>query len=129
MQAGLDDPSGAARVPEFSYTSLRGALDVGFHFGSLSLSGAVGYRLPIGGYGQASEVDWFPRMEGYGLEGNVGIEYRISKEVAFDVSGNMRRFLLQMNSRPEDAVGGESEVAGGAVDLYLGGYFGLNITL
>jgi hypothetical protein len=55
--------------------------------------------------------------------------YRISKEVAFDVSGTMRRFVLTMNSVPDDAIAGVAEVAGGAVDLYVSGYFGLNITL
>lgn len=129
MQAGLDDPEGISQVPGFSYTTLRAALDVGLHFGSLAMRGALGYRLPIGGYGEASEARWFPRMEGSGIEGSLGLEYRITKEVAFDVSANMRRFLLQMNSRPEDAANGTSEVAGGAVDLYLGGYFGLNVTL
>jgi hypothetical protein len=129
MQAGLDDPEGISRVPQFSYTSLRAALSAGLHFGALGMRGALGYRLPIGGFGDASDVDWFPRMEGSGLEGSLGLEYRISKEVAFDMSATMRRYLLQMNSRPEDALDGTSEVAGGAVDLYLGGYFGLNITL
>jgi hypothetical protein len=129
MNSGLDDPQGQSGVPEFSYTSLRAALDVGLHFGSLALRGSLGYRLPIGGYGEASEVAWFPRMEGYGTEASFGLEYRISKEVAFDMSGSMRRFLLQMNSQPADALSGASAVAGGAVDLYLAGYFGLNITL
>lgn len=128
-QAGLDDPQGQSGVPEFSYTTLRAALDVGLHFGSLAMRGSVGYRLPIGGYGEASEVAWFPRMEGYGTEGSLGLEYRISEEVAFDLSASMRRFLLQMNSQPEDALTGTSAVAGGAVDLYLAGYFGLTITL
>ena len=76
-----------------------------------------------------SEAPWFPRMEGYGLEGLLGLQYRISREVAFDVSGTMRRFVLTMNSLPADAEEGVSEVAGGAVDLYVSGYFGLNITL
>jgi hypothetical protein len=129
LQAGLDDPEGVSRVPQISYTSLRAALAAGLQFGALAMHGALGYRLPIGGYGEASEVDWFPRMDGYGLETSVGVQYRISKEVAFDISGTMRRYLLQMNSRPQDAVDGVSEVAGGAVDLYLGGYFGLTITL
>ena len=116
-------------MPGFSYTTLRAALDAGLHFGSLAMRGSLGYRLPIGGYGEASETRWFPRMEGSGIEGSLGLEYRITDEVAFDVSATMRRFLLQMNSQPEDAANGTSEVAGGAVDLYLGGYFGLNITL
>jgi hypothetical protein len=129
MQAGLDDPDGLSGVPGFSYTTLRAAALAGLHFGSLAMRGSLGYRLPIGGYGEASEARWFPRMEGSGIEGSLGLEYRITQEVAFDVSATMRRFLLQMNSRPEDAANGTSEVAGGAVDLYVGGYFGLNITL
>ena len=129
LQSGLDDPEGLSGVPEYDYTSLRAAVDVGLHFGRLSMSGALGYRLPIGGFGEASEAEWFPRMEGYGLEGSLGLSYRISDEISFDVSGTMRRFVLSMNSQPEDAEGGEAEVAGGAVDLYLGGYFGLSINL
>lgn len=129
MQAGLDDPNGASGVPGISYTSLRAALDLGLNFGRLSMRGAFGYRLPIGSFGEASEVRWFPRMEASGIEGSLGLEYRITREVAFDLSGTMRRYLLQMNSQPEDARLGTSEVAGGAVDLYLGGYFGLNIKL
>ena len=129
MSAGLDDPDNLAGVPDFSYTMLRAAFDVGLHFGPLTVRADLGYRLPIGGYGEASDADWFPHMEGSGIEGGFGLEYRISKEVAFDVSGSARRYLLQMNSTPEDARVGTAEVAGGAVDLYLGGYFGLNITL
>lgn len=129
MKSGLDDPQGLSGVPEYSYTSVRAALDARLNFGSVSLSGALGYRLPIGGYGEASEAEWFPRMAGYGVEASAGLGYRISKEVAFEASGSVRRFLLQMNPEPEDASGGVSEVAGGAVDLYLGGYFGLIVTL
>lgn len=129
MTAGLDDPQGISGIPEFDYTLLRSSVDVGLHFGPVSLRGAVGYRLALGEYGEVSEPEWFPRMESYGVEGMLGAQYRISKEVAFDVSGSMRRFVLTMNSRPEDATGGVAEVAGGAVDLYLSGYFGLNITL
>jgi hypothetical protein len=129
LAAGLDDPNRLSGVPEFDYTLLRSSLDVGLHFGPVSMRGSAGYRLSLGGYGQVSEVDWFPRMEGYGVEGLLGLQYRISKEVAFDVSGTMRRFVLTMNSLPEDAELGTSEVAGGAIDLYVSGYFGLNITL
>jgi hypothetical protein len=34
-----------------------------------------------------------------------------------------------MNSQPDDAALGVAEVAGGAIDQYVSGYFGLNITL
>src|SRR5690606_31709553 len=85
MQSGLDDPDGRSGVPEFDYTSLRAALDVGLRFGGLALKGSVGYRLPLGGYGEAADANWFPRMEGYGVEAAAGLTYQISKEVAFDV--------------------------------------------
>jgi hypothetical protein len=129
LQAGLQDPQGTSGVPEYSYTLVRSSADLGLHFGDLSLSGSIGYRAPIGGYGQVSEVRWFPRIDGYGVEGMLGLQYRFSKEVALDVSGSMRRFVLEMNSRPEDARTGVSEVAAGAIDLYVSGYFGLAITL
>lgn len=129
MAAGLEDSEGLSGVPEFNYTLLRSSVDLGLHFGPVSMRGAVGYRLSLGGYGEVSEAEWFPRMEGNGLEGMLGIQYRLSKEVAFDISGSMRRFVLTMNSQPEDAREGVAEVAGGAVDLYMSGYFGLNITL
>ena len=129
LQAGLDDPEGQSRVPELDYTLLRSSVDLGLHFGKTSVHGSVGYRLPLGGYGEAGTADWFPRMDGYGFDGSLGLAYRVTPEVAVDFSGSLRRFILSMNSQPEDAVEGRAEVAGGAVDQYLTGYFGLNITL
>src|SRR5690606_33574063 len=70
MQAGLDDPDGISGVPGISYTTIRGALDAGLHFGKLAMRGSLGYRLPIGGFGEASELRWFPRMEASGIEGS-----------------------------------------------------------
>ena len=125
---GARRSNGVSGVPEFDYTLLPPHWTLGCILGR-SPCEARSYRLSIGGYGEVSEADWFPRMEGYGVEGLLGLQYRISKEVAFDVSGTMRRFVLTMNSQPEDAFEGRSEVAGGAIDLYVSGYFGLNITL
>jgi hypothetical protein len=59
----------------------------------------------------------------------LSLEYRISDQVAFQLGGSMRRFILTMNSKPSDAIGGVSEVAAGAVDSYFSGYFGLKLTL
>jgi len=41
----------------------------------------------------------------------------------------LRRYLLEMNSEPEDARLGVAEVAGGAVDLYTAVYFGMTFRL
>lgn len=129
MSAGLDDPAGAAGIPEFSYTVLNPQLDLGLDFGAIGVRTALGYRKTIGSFGEASEADWFPRMTGYGIDGELELEYRYSEAVAFELSGAMRRYVLEMNSRPQDAIDGESEVAGGAVDRYLSGYLGMKLTL
>jgi hypothetical protein len=129
LSTGLDDPGHLAGVPEFSYTLLTPTLDAKLHFGAVSLRGAVGYRRALGSYGEASTADWFPHMTGYGIDGQLGFEYRLSEQVAFEATGLLRRFILQMNSKPADAIGGIAEVAQGAVDSYLGAYFGLTLRL
>jgi hypothetical protein len=129
LSTGLDDPGHIAGVPEFSYTLLTPTLDAKLHFGAISLRGALGYRRALGGYGEASTADWFPHMTGYGIDGQLGFEYRFSEQVAFEAKGLLRRFILQMNSKPADAISGVAEVAQGAVDSYLGGYFGLSLRL
>ncbi len=52
-----------------------------------------------------------------------------TRPVAFVLSGALRRFVLEMNSVPEDAESGDAEVAAGAVDQCLSGYAGLQLTL
>lgn len=129
LSAGLDDAEGTAGVPEFSYTLLSPSLDIGLDFGAIGVRALVGYKKTLGGFGQVSSPDWFPRMQGDGVDGKLGLEYRYSDEVAFELAGTLRRFVLSMNSVPQDALDGRAEVAGGAVDQYFGGYFGLNLTL
>jgi hypothetical protein len=111
-----------------SYTLLRSALDFRLDLGRLRAVGSAGFRLPLG-YGQISQAEWFPRLGGYGFEASGGLEYPLSRGVSLELMGDLRRYLLEMNSEPEDALGGVAEVAGGAVDLYLGGYFGMSFRL
>ncbi|HKO92421.1 MAG TPA: hypothetical protein VJU61_14765, partial [Polyangiaceae bacterium] len=129
MSSGLDDPEGRSGVPEFSYTYLTPSVDVDLRFGSVSLRAELGYRHSLGDFGEAGAEPWFPRMQGYGFESKLGFEYRFTKQVAFVLSGALRRFVLEMNSEPEDASTGNAEVAAGAVDQYLSGYAGLQLTL
>jgi hypothetical protein len=128
MRSGLDDGNGDADIPDISYTLLRSSLDFKLAFGSLNATGSVGFRLPLG-FGEATEAEWFPRMGGYGVEAGLGLEYPLSRRVSLEALGTLRRYLLEMNSRPQDAMEGEAEVAGGAVDLYLSAYFGVSFTL
>jgi hypothetical protein len=128
MRSGLDDPEKRADIPEITYTVLRTSLDVDLDLGVVRALASAGFRLPLG-YGQASTADWFPRIGGYGIEVSGGLEYPFSKHVSLAVTGELRRYLLEMNSEPEDARVGVAEVAGGAVDLYSALYFGMAFRL
>jgi hypothetical protein len=128
MNSGLDDGNGAAKIPDMNYTLMRASLDFALDLGKLQATGSAGFRLPLG-FGEASETDWFPRIGGYGLEASLGAQYPLSRRWSIEALGSMRRYLLEMNSEPQDAVTGTSEVAGGAVDLYLSAYFGVAFTL
>lgn len=128
MRAGLEDTSGAANIPDMEYTLLRSSLDFSLDLGLLRAAGSAGFRLPLG-YGEVSDAEWFPRIGGYGFEASAGVAYPLSKAVSLDLTGAFRRYLLEMNSEPEDAFGGVAEVAGGAVDLYLAAYLGITFRL
>lgn len=120
--------AGQANTPDFGYTLLRSSLDGALHFGALTATGSAGFRLPLS-YGEVSEAEWFPRVGGYGVEATLGLRYAITRLVSVEVGGALRRYILEMNSEPDDASAGVAEVAGGAVDLYLSGYAGLSVSL
>jgi hypothetical protein len=128
MRAGLDDPSHRSNMPEVSYTQLRSALDFDLALGPVHAIVAAGFRLPLG-YGEIKEKSWFPRVGGYGVEATGTLEYALGRSVSLDLTGSLRRYLLEMNSTPQDAVSGQSEVAGGAVDLYTALYLGMTFRL
>ena len=128
MRAALDDVEGQANLPDVSYSLVRTSLHGTVNLGGLRGVASAGFRLPLG-YGEMSEDEWFPRVSGYGVEATLGLQYPITQRVIIEASGSLRRFVLEMNSEPEDAVGGVAEVAGGAVDLYAGGYLGVAFRL
>lgn len=128
MQAGLEDVGGEANVPDASYSLVRTSLHGALNFGGLTTVVAAGFRLPLG-YGEMSENTWFPRISGYGVEASAGVSYPITSRLMVEATGSLRRFVLEMNSEPEDAEGIGTEVAGGAIDLYLGAYLGLGYRL
>jgi hypothetical protein len=127
LLAGLDG-GGAADVPDYRYSFVRVAADGTLRFGKIWTSASLGLRVPTG-FGELATDEWFPRVSGYGIEGSLGAEYRISDMIGIEATGSLRRFVLNMNSQPDDATGGVSEVAGGAIDLYLSGYIGVNFAL
>jgi hypothetical protein len=127
MRSELFD-AGQANTPDFGYTLLRTSLDGTLNFQGVHVTGALGFRLPLA-YGEVAEEEWFPRVGGYGVEATAGVGYQFTKLIGVEASGALRRYILEMNSEPDDATGGVSEVAAGAVDLYLSGYLGLVLTL
>lgn len=127
MLSGLDD-NDQADVPDYNYTFARVAADGTVRFGKLGATAVLGVRLPTG-YGEVGTEQWFPRVGGYGLEGSLGLDYRITDLIGIEASGSLRRYVLDMDSRPQDAQLGVSEVAAGAVDLYLTGYIGMTFSL
>lgn len=127
MTAGLDDTNQAG-VPDLQYTELRSALDVRRNMGSFVVAASIGLRLPLG-FGEASETRWFPRMGGYGVEAGVQLGYRLSQRVTLEAAGSLRRYLIEMHAKPEDAMTGASQVAAGAVDRFLTGYLGASYSL
>jgi len=115
-------------MPEVSYTQLRSSLDGNFALGPVHALLSAAFRLPLG-YGEIKKDDWFPRVGGYGVEASGGFEYPVSRAVSLELTGSLRRYLLEMNSEPQDAMNGVSEVAGGAVDLYKSAYFGMTFRM
>lgn len=128
MHSSLDDPQHRAGIPGVDYTILRSSLDGDFALGPIHALASLGFRLPLG-FGEVSNAQWFPHVGGYGVEGSVGLNYPFSKHFALELTGTLRRYLLEMNSVPQDAVGGVAEVAGGAVDRYESAYFGMTFKL
>lgn len=128
LQAGLRDGASRAGTPDIRYTYVRTGLDFTLDLGPIRATAAAAFRVPLS-YGQISDIDWFPRVGGYGVEGALTVSYALSERLSGEVSASARRFLLEMNPAPEDAAGGISEVAAGATDSYLAGYIGLRFAL
>ncbi len=128
LASGLQDGNGASGTPDVSYSDVRASLDTTLNFGRITASGAVGFRVPLG-YGEMSDADWFPHIGGYGLESRVGGSYLVAPGISAELSMSWRHFVLEMNSQPEDGAEGVAEVAGGAVDSYLGAYAGFCFAL
>lgn len=128
LESGLRDDDDASGTPDVAYTDMRGSLDCTLDFERVRVTASAGFRAPLG-YGQITDKDWFPRVSGYGLEASALAKYLLTPGISLDLSVSMRRFVLEMNSEPQDAAEGLSETAGGAVDAYFGGYVGMTFAL
>jgi hypothetical protein len=128
LASGLDDGPALAGTPDVRYGFIRASLDLSVHLGPVRTTLAAAFRLPLS-YGEIGEAEWFPRMGGYGVDAVIGASYPLSDLTALVMTASMRRFVLEMNSEPEDGSSGISEVAGGAVDSFIGMYAGVIVAL
>jgi hypothetical protein len=128
LAAGLDDGATSAGTPDVRYGNVRASLDLGTRLGPVRATFAAAFRVPLS-YGQLADDEWFPRVGGYGVEAQASAAYPLSSVLAVEASASLRRFVLEMNSEPEDGGSGISEVAGGAVDSFLALYAGIRVSL
>jgi hypothetical protein len=108
-------------IPDTIYNYLRGGVDARFELPSGMTAGAsLGYRYIINrGGSQITSDAYFPGLGVAGIDAGAMLGYHVtpSIEARFDV--NLRRYFYAMNS-----IQGDTRVAGGAVDQYIGFTFG-----
>jgi hypothetical protein len=109
-------------IPSVGYGSLRGG-------GRLTLQPIklIGIDLWFAGQFLVSKGElgvYFPRASGSAVDGGFGINVQVIDRVQARVSGAIERYVFSMNP-----VVGDTNVAGGAVDIYLSGNVGVALTL
>jgi hypothetical protein len=128
LASGLDDGTASSGTPDVRYQDIRTSFDLALWLGPVRTLWSAGFRLPLE-YGELAEAEWFPRVGGYGMEAAISAEYPIADGVALELATSLRRFVLEMNSAPEDGSSGVAEIAGGAVDSFIGLYTGVRVAL
>ncbi|KAB2899572.1 MAG: hypothetical protein F9K40_10150 [Kofleriaceae bacterium] len=68
--------------------------------------------------------DWFPRQTGNGLDASVGAAIGLTRWLGAYARAEVRHYFFAMNPEP-----GDENIAGGAVDTFLGGSIGLAVSI
>jgi len=106
---------GTDQLPEVSYFFARfhlaGAIEVARGL-DVEVTFAWRHLLSVGEFANA---EWFPRSTGAGLDGRLGLGYRLTQMWAIHLSFDLRRYFFSLNPEP-----GDRWIAGGALDQYLG---------
>jgi hypothetical protein len=116
-------PVARDRVPDISYQYLRPAIDVRLTAGRIFVGAGLGYRLVVG-TGEVGSADWFPHSSAAGIDASLTGGYEVVPGLAVTASGDFRRYAFDMNAEESDLTE-PRDVAGGAVDQYLGGRIGV----
>lgn len=110
-------------VPDVAWMFVRAAVDVRLNVHPLFLGFAFGYRAPFAA-GEIGSYDWFPRLTVSGIDGSIFWGASLSDNVEISVGYELRRYAFAAHSK-----GGDTAVAGGAVDLYGSGWLALGLRL
>ncbi|NPC79808.1 hypothetical protein HPC49_16445, partial [Pyxidicoccus fallax] len=88
-----------------------------------AIAARVGYQHVLSG-GEISSDSFFPELSGSGLNGELAVEFALTRMLGLRLGGEMRRYSLSTN-----AAEGAPVFAGGAVDQYFSGNLGMYLRL
>jgi hypothetical protein len=107
----------ATQIPSVRYRYMRPGVDIRFPLGGMSLLLGVGYRLIFDG---GRVVDRFPHASLQGVDGTIGVALPLGTKLELRITGRYDRYFYAMHPVP-----GDTYVAGGALDQFIGAQAGL----
>lgn len=115
----VDDDPANPLVPDVEYTYIRAGIDGRVRVARVVLGAQMGYRL-LRDVGELGTDAWFPRVSGGAVDAGLVAGYEILDGLDLLAGFDFRRYFFSMNPEPGDA-----RIAGGALDEFLSGWFGL----
>ncbi|NTX00491.1 hypothetical protein [Myxococcus sp. CA040A] len=88
-----------------------------------AIAARVGYQHVLSG-GELSSDDYLPELSGSGLDGELAVEFALTRMLGLRLGGEMRSYSFTAN-----AAEGTPVFAGGAKDLYFSGQLGVYLRL
>ncbi len=119
----VDDDPAMELLPDVTYRFARGGVSFAMPLAprfSLLVTGGYRHLLGMGGL---TDVAWFPRATGAGIDASAGVAFHVTSWLDLHARLDTRRYFFAMN--PEV---GDPWIAGGATDDYIGGAIGLAIS-
>jgi hypothetical protein len=107
-------------IPSVRYRYLRGGASTTFPVaGGMSVGIRAGYRYVMSA-GEIEQDEFFPRLSVGGVDGALWLAYDLGAHWQVYLGADIERYFYSMNPEPGDPL-----VAGGAIDQFIGGRFGL----
>jgi len=115
----VSDDASTPLVPDVSYRFLRAGADARYRLGNASFGASFGYR-HVTDAGDVQSARWFPRLDVAGLDAGAFAGWAVMRRLDVLAGVLYRRYWFSMNPEP-----GDPQVAGGALDSYIGGWVGV----